>query len=218
MSLKLNSSGGGSVTLQEPATASALTLDLPAVNGTVVSTGDTGTITSAMIANGTVTPTDLSQPMTLATAQNTTSGTAIDFTGIPSWVRKITVMFNGVSLNGSAHILIQLGTSSGVESTSYSSASVHAVTGNTVGGVNSTSGFVLYMNSSANITAGVATIATLGSNVWAMSYCGGLTNVASAHVGGGVKTLGATLDRVRITSSNGTDAFDAGSVNIMYEG
>ena len=52
MSLKLNSSGGGSVTLQEPVTASARTLNLPNVDGTVVSTGDTGTITPAMLSTG----------------------------------------------------------------------------------------------------------------------------------------------------------------------
>jgi len=208
MSLKLNSSGGGSVTLQEPTTASARTLSLPDVNGTVITTADSGTVT----------PTMLSQKLTLATAQNTTSGTSIDFTGIPSWVRRINVMLNGVSLNGSAQILIQLGTSSGIESTGYLGASVHAVTGNVVGGASSTAGFILYMNATANITAGIATIATLGSNVWAMSYCGGLTNTTAAHIGGGNKTLGGTLDRIRITSSNGTDAFDAGSVNILYEG
>lgn len=208
MSLKMNSSGGGSVTLQEPTTASTLTLSLPAVTGTVITTADTATVT----------PTMLSQKLTLATAQNTTSGTAIDFTGIPSWVRRISVMLNGVSLNGSAQILIQLGTSGGVESTGYLGASVHAVTGNVVGGASSTAGFILYMNATANITAGIATITTLGSNAWAMSYCGALTNTAAAHVGGGSKTLGGTLDRIRLTSSNGTDAFDAGSVNILYEG
>lgn len=36
MSLKLNSSGGGSVTLQEPSTASALTFTLPTTTGTAV--------------------------------------------------------------------------------------------------------------------------------------------------------------------------------------
>ena len=51
MSLRLNSSGGGSVTLQEPATASALTLDLPAVNGTVITTGDTGTVSQTMLGS-----------------------------------------------------------------------------------------------------------------------------------------------------------------------
>lgn len=184
------------------------------INGNGTITG----ISAGGLPDATITPSELTQPLTLATAQSTTSGTAINFTSIPSWVRRITVMMNGVSLNGSAQILIQLGTSSGIESSGYLGASVHAANGNVVGGASSTAGFILYMNATANATAGIATIATLGSNVWAMSYCGGLTNTTAAHVGGGNKTLGGTLDRIRITSSNGTDAFDAGSINIMYEG
>lgn len=35
---------------------------------------------------------------------------------------------------------------------------------------------------------------------------------------GSIKTLSATLDRVRLTTVNGTDTFDAGLVNIIYEG
>lgn len=35
---------------------------------------------------------------------------------------------------------------------------------------------------------------------------------------GGKKATSATLDRVRITTVNGTDTFDAGTINIAYEG
>ncbi len=44
MSLKLNSSGGGSVTLQEPTTASNVTLNLPAADGTVVYENASGNV------------------------------------------------------------------------------------------------------------------------------------------------------------------------------
>ena len=30
-------------------------------------------------------------------------------------------------------------------------------------------------------------------------------------------TLSGALDRVRVTTVNGTDTFDAGSINILYE-
>jgi hypothetical protein len=50
MSLKLNSSGGGSVTLQEPVTASTLTLNLPAVDGDVVASTATQTLTNKTIS------------------------------------------------------------------------------------------------------------------------------------------------------------------------
>jgi hypothetical protein len=44
MSLKLNSSGGGSVTLQEPVTASNQTLTLPDATGTLLSTASVVTV------------------------------------------------------------------------------------------------------------------------------------------------------------------------------
>jgi len=89
MSLKLNSSGGGSVTLQEPATASALTLNLPAVNGTVVSTGDTGSVTSGMLANGSVTAAAVAAGAVVQVLQSvktdtfsTNSASYVDVTGL----------------------------------------------------------------------------------------------------------------------------------------
>ena len=78
-------------------------------------------VTTAKIADANVTPAKLSQPLTLATAQNSTSGTSIDFTSIPSWVKRITVMFSSVSTSGSSNPLIQIGDSGGIENTGYTS-------------------------------------------------------------------------------------------------
>jgi hypothetical protein len=78
-----------------------------------------GAITTAKIAAGAVVPADLSQPLTLDTAKASTSGTFVDFTSIPSWVKRVTVMFAGVSTNGSSVIQVQLGDSGGVEVTGY---------------------------------------------------------------------------------------------------
>ena len=50
MPLKLNSSGGGSVTLDVPSTASNFTATIPANTGTVVTTGSTGVVTQTMLA------------------------------------------------------------------------------------------------------------------------------------------------------------------------
>jgi len=57
--------------------------------------------------------------MVTSTAQNTTSGTSIDFLSIPSWVRRITVMLNGVSTSGTSRQQIQLGVSGTPETSSY---------------------------------------------------------------------------------------------------
>jgi hypothetical protein len=58
----------------------------------------------------------------------------------------------------------------------------------------------------------------LGSNLWSASGCLGATGINYSFVTGGVKTLSGTLDRLRITTVNGTDTFDAGSINILIEG
>ena len=209
MSLKLNSSGGGSVTLQEPATASALTLGLPAVNGTVITTADSGTVT----------PTMLSQKLTLETAKATTSGTSIDFTSIPSWVRRITIAFDGVSTNGTSSQLVRIGTSSGIETTGYTSSGSLLRNNLSSAAVSDTTGFVMYTASASYALGGVMTLINIASNKWVGSHSFGDTaSGAVAFAGGGVKTLSGTLDRIRLTTVNGTDTFDNGSVNIMYEG
>jgi hypothetical protein len=53
--------------------------------------------------------------ITSGTAVASTSGTSIDFTSIPLWVKRITVMFAGVSTNGTSPFLVQLGDAGGIE-------------------------------------------------------------------------------------------------------
>jgi hypothetical protein len=175
-------------------------------------------INSASIENGSVTPTDLAQPLTSGATQPTVAGTSVDFTGIPSWVKRITVMFSGVSLSGSSNILVQIGSGS-VTTSGYASGSTIAGAGNSTSGLNSTAGFSVNIGSgTANIFSGVATINLISGTTWVSSYSGGLTNTNYGSNGGGVSpALGGALDRVRITTANGTDTFDAGSVNILYE-
>ena len=169
--------------------------------------------TGAIRANGVTT--DI-YPLVSGTAQISTSGTSIDFTGIPSWVKRVTVMFSGVSLSGSSQFLIQLGDSGGIETTGYSGGGFRT-SSSTVAGGNSTAGFYFANTTAATVFSGMITITNLSANTWvAMGLLGGdVTEVVDATAGG--KTLSATLDRVRITTVNGTDTFDAGSINILYE-
>jgi hypothetical protein len=145
----------------------------------------------------------------------TASGTSIDFTGIPSWVKRITVMFSGVSLNGSSNLLIQIGSGS-VTTSGYVSSSATAVNASGSSGATSTAGFISSAGSAANIIYGHMVITNITSNTWVESHYHGYA-VAAASTGGGTITLGGTLDRVRITTVNGTDAFDAGTINILWE-
>jgi hypothetical protein len=159
-------------------------------------------------------PPGTSTGITSGTAQATTSGTFKDFTGIPSTVKRITVIFNGVSTSGTSNYLLQVGDSGGIENTGYTSGA-----SSRIGDVVSSSGFILsYQIDAVSSAQGniVLTLQDAPNNTWVLTgglYTSGRSNSLSA----GVKSLSATLDRVRITTVNGTDTFDAGSINILYE-
>lgn len=151
--------------------------------------------------------------LTSATAVASTSGTAIDFTSIPSWVKKITVLFSGVSLSGTDDILVQLGVSG-----SYSATYASTCAGMSAGGTNistSTSGFIIRNAGNTSITSGVMTICLISTNTWVASFSGKQTTSA-VQVGGGDVSLSGAVTSLRITDT-GTNTFDAGSLNIIYE-
>jgi hypothetical protein len=175
-------------------------------------------ITTARINDAAVIPAKLSQPYTLATAQNSTSVTSIDFTGIPSWARRITVILNGVSTNGGSQVLVRVGAGS-IVATGYTGSSGF-FTNSSVSVVDTLSvGFnVSTAAASSNVRHGHLVITKVTGNVWVCSGSGGFSDTASAFVVGGSISLSSTLDRVRITTVNGSDTFDAGSINISYEG
>jgi hypothetical protein len=200
------------------ATKVAVTGDVTISNAGVTAIGSSKVVT-AMITDANVTPAKLSQPLTLATAQNTTSGTSIDFTGIPSWVKRITVMLSGVSTNGSSSFQLQIGDAGGIETTSYvAGSSFISITANTTDAALWTTGFGVTLGGNASTEiSGIGLITNLSGNTWVYQFIGTYGSGTTA-MAGGTKTLSATLDRIRLTTDNGTDTFDAGSVNIMYEG
>ena len=186
MPIILKGATSGQVTLDTPAIAGTNTITLPASTGTM-------------------------QLLRLETAQNTTSGTSIDFLNIPSWAKKITVMFNGVSTNGASIVQIQLGTSGGIETTGYISTRF-------LGAYSSaTTGFLGFNGGATEIASGHMVFTSISGNSWINSGIGKTATNLIAMVAGD-KTLSGTLDRVRITTVNGTDTFDNGSVNILIEG
>jgi hypothetical protein len=211
---KLAVSAGG-ITSNELASNSVVTAKIADSNVTTAKIADSN-VTTAKIADSSVTPVKLSQPLTSAIAQNTTSGTSIDFTGIPSWVKRITVMLNGISGNGSSNPMIQLGDSGGIENSGY--AGSIGFSGATSNAAAFSSGFLFNLGVGAvTATSGVATLLNISGNVWIYAISAGYADQAYSLSGGGTKTLSETLDRLRITTVDGTDTFDAGSVNIMYE-
>lgn len=154
--------------------------------------------------------------ITSGTAIATTSGTSHDFTGIPSTVKRITVMFAGVSTNGTSVPIIRLGDSGGVENTGYTQLAAQGTSAFNSG----TTGFAI-QSSYVSTTAiyGVYTFVLLDSATF--TWCGTGTfnenSVPRSVTCSGGKALTATLTQIRLTTVNGTDAFDAGSVSILYD-
>ena len=191
-SLVLTGDTSGQVTISAPAVAGSNTLTLQAATGT-------------MSVN------------TLATAVASTSGTSIDFTALPSWIKRITLMFNEVSVSGTSAFLIQLGTGSTTFTTSgYVSTGGSFSSGGTTQ-TTSTAGMVMFSNTGSTKFSGTMTISNISGNTWVSSHSGKYA-ASNSSAGGGVIALGAVLTAVRFTTVNGTDTYNAGTVNILYEG
>lgn len=154
--------------------------------------------------------------ITSGTAVASTSGTSITFSSIPSWVKRITVMFNGVSTSGTSVIQTQVGAGS-VTTTGYAGTFAVATSAAT-GTVNLTTGFgVMGSVAATDVISGVIVLTLLGSNTWtAIGNCS-MTSGTRQTTSSGSIALSGTLDRVVITTVNGTDTFDAGTINILYE-
>jgi hypothetical protein len=155
--------------------------------------------------------------LTSGTAVASTSGTAIDFTGIPSTAKRITVMLNGVSVSGTSSFLVQIGSGS-ITSSGYNSCSAGVINAAPPSVTTSTAGYAIASDTASDVKNGHMVITLMGSNLYVSSHTfGGDSTRDVVWWGGGSVTLAGTLDRVRITTVSGTDTFDAGSINIMYE-
>jgi hypothetical protein len=183
-------------------TSGSITVSAPAISGSNTQTLVAATDTLAPIIRGTAV---------------TASSTSVDFTGIPSWAKRVTVMFNNVGTNGTSNLLMQIGSGS-VTVTGYLSGAFSSNTTN----AGSTAGFILTGDSEiTNNHNGHCVITLLSGNLYVQSgvIANSTTPSASgaASVSGGNVTLSGVLDRVRITTVNGTDTFDAGSINLLWE-
>lgn len=186
-------------------------------NNIVLATDGSTTITTL---NGTtITGTSVRGVITSGTAVASTSGTAIDFTGIPSWVKRVTVMFNGVSTNGTSDLRLQVGSGSVTTAGYASSVCRCGAAANFY--VQSASAAAFQLTNSflaADVQFGQIVIANITSNTWTLSANISSLTANSQCLAAGSIALTGTLDRIRITTANGTDTFDAGSINILYEG
>jgi hypothetical protein len=191
-------------------TSGAITVSAPAVSGTNTLTLQAATATSAV--------------NTLETAKLSTSGTTIDFTGLPAWMKRITVMFNGVSTNGTSFYAVRVRVGGSPVSTNYSGA---------VGSIYETENIAINSSSSeipiqaiapvaGSSMTGVLTLSKMNETgpVWAYSGTmyipGGAVSLMSYIAG--IVTLSGAVDGIQITTTGGANTFDAGTINILYEG
>ena len=194
-SIVINGDSSGSLTLSAPSVAGSNTQTLVATTGTL-----------APIVSGTVVA--------------STSGTSIDFTSIPSWVKRITVMFSGVSTTGTSIPTVQLGDSGGIETSSYVGAYARTNAGSVSAGTLGTGGFYVIAGgwtAAATVSGSmVLTLLNSATNTWSATSTVG-SSIGEISWCGGSKSLSDVLTQIRITTAAGTDTFDAGSINILYE-
>ncbi len=204
-------------------TTGAVTLagTLAAANG---GTGITsaGTSGNVLTSNGSAwTSAAPASRVTLGTPQASTSGTYIDFTSIPSGVKRITVTLTGVGSTGSGAgnpcLLIQIGDSGGIETSGYVSSA--SVTDGATLNASSTAGFLVEpVHNSGTTGHGSVSFFLANSSSYSWVSAGVLGDSSGlSRMSGGSKSLSAELDRIRLTTVGGTATFSAGEINIQYE-
>ena len=211
MAVRLNGSTSGYTEIDAGAVAGNNTIKLPTANGNAYQ----------VLRNGaTAGTTEFADKIVSGTAVASTSGTSINFTGIPSWVKRVTVMFQGVSTSGTSSVQVQLGTGGTPTYTTsgYLGSSMAVASGTGTAGEQNGAGLRVYANSAAtSVNHGNIVITNLTSNTWSLSSVFGQSDAARVSWAGGSIALAAALTAIRITTVNGTDTFDAGTINILYE-
>ena len=210
MASSINASITSTGIVQSADASGILQLQSDGTTGLTLNANANVTINNSLFVSG-----NSVQPLVSGTAQATTSGTTVNFSSIPSWVKRLTIVFSGISSSGTSNWQIQLGTGS----TSYTTSGYNGTT--TTGAGTSaamSTGFLLSGAVAAtNIFQGTATIVNLSGNIWSMQSMIGFSDSAATRFSAGSITLASPLTAVRLTTVNGTDTFDAGSVNILYE-
>ena len=194
-SIVLSGDTSGTVTVAVPAVAGTNTVTIPAVTGTAVVSGQNSAITAATAL--------------------TASGSSVDFTSVPSWVKRITVILNNISFAAAGTLKIRIGAGS-LSTSGYSSIGSVFNNGPAIT-ISSVTDGVSAVSSSSGTTQiiGQAVLTLINTNEWVCAGSfGRITDNLSVITQGSI-TLGGTLDRVSLVAT--TSTFDAGTVNIFYE-
>ena len=174
-----------------------------------------GEIGQSLVSNGDAPP-SFKSSITSDTSQSApfANTSSINFTSIPSWVKRITVMINGISFAAAGVGTIQIGSGS-LTTTGYTSNTASlAAGGNTL--ASQTNGFGIINHAAAGTTSNcIYVLYNITGNTW--SFNGTLFRTVDniSVVSNGFIALGGVLDRLSVVAT--TSTFDAGTVNIMWE-
>ena len=144
------------------------------------------------------------------------SGTSVTFTNIPSWVKRVTLVLSGVSTAANSYMTVRIGSGT-VATSGYAGYYSYVTNAGATSAASTTDGFQIQSASAANNVYAIVTISNISGNSWVATISGGSPAASTTFQGGGGITLGGALDRVSITTPVGTDTFDAGTINILYE-
>jgi hypothetical protein len=150
-----------------------------------------------------------------STAVATTSGTSVTLTtAIPAWAKRVSLQVVGLSASGTSPIELRLNG----ETSGYLGA-VGAQNNGAVGCENHGSGFKLDSTapSGAATRHGQIVLTLMGSNTWVIQGALGQSDGTRIAYTGGSKALSAALTSLALTTSSGSETFDAGSVGVMWE-
>jgi hypothetical protein len=183
-------------------------------NPAAVSTGSLGNV---LTSSGAGAPPTMSMPSTITSDTSVGTGNTYDITGIPAGVRCVHILFEGVSTASTSPILVQLGDAGGIETSGYVAESAHITNGSVPGLQSSTAGYPVFYHAASHSLSGTMSLylKDAANFTWVSNHAG---RVATTIVvsGGGVKSLSAALTQIRITTVNGSQAFDAGTVALQY--
>jgi len=154
--------------------------------------------------------------ITLNTAIDTSSGAqSYDVANIPPGVKRITVLFAGVSTSGTEKPMIQLGTGGSPTTSGYLGGADYDSAG---GGINLSSGFQTNDWSSGKIGHGAIRfwLQNASNNTWVCDARIKFSNgVEHTRQFAGSVPLSGTLDMLKIKNT-GTNTFTAGTIGVQF--